>query len=421
MGNPELERLLRDGIAAARSGQKEQARELLLQVIALDEEVEPAWLWLSGVVDDPKERRICLENVLDLNPSNTAAQKGLRWLSEQGDVLPPGQPASAYPRHPGTPGLVPVAVPSEPLPVARPGASPAEPPSPSQTLPRTVEIDPYGCPYCGGSVSGEEPRCDNCRRLVVVRYRKRGDGRAVGWLVLCFLLLGLTAGLEGYLVAQLVQVGQLPRWLSQTAVSFMVGPALFTAEGAGELADLGGLVTLVNYLLAGLYVAAAVGLALRNRIAYFGAFLLCGLMVIVTGVGLLTQLTGWLPFLFRVALVAITVKWLADSAPAFEWETRHYDADVDQDLRTDLDYHNRGQQYYDQRMWAKAAAHWKVASQLAPRRPQYRAELANAYVRMGYPAAALVEADRALAKAPDDEELRAFRDSLATMVLEGAH
>jgi hypothetical protein len=88
MQDKELEQLLREGIAAAKAGHKDQARQLLLRVIALDQEVEAAWLWLSEVVDDPHERQICLENVLALNPSNAAAQSGLRWLEEQGIVSP---------------------------------------------------------------------------------------------------------------------------------------------------------------------------------------------------------------------------------------------------------------------------------------------------------------------------------------------
>jgi hypothetical protein len=84
MEDSELKQLLRDGITAARAGEKERARILLLRVIEQNERSEPAWLWLSGVVDETEERRICLENVLTINPKNAAAQAGLRFLGGSG-------------------------------------------------------------------------------------------------------------------------------------------------------------------------------------------------------------------------------------------------------------------------------------------------------------------------------------------------
>ena len=287
------------------------------------------------------------------------------------------------------------------------------PPSPRPAAGR-MEIEPYGCPYCGGPVSADGSHCDHCGRPVVVRYRKQAGGVCC-WLSLV-LMLGVTTGIEGYTAAQLVKVGQLPQWLSHTAVTVMVGSALFNAESVGALADFASAVTWVNYALAGLCLLAALGLALKSQVAYFGSFLLASLMVVVTVAGLVMQLTGWLPALFRLGLVALSIKWLVDSAPAFEWTTRHLDADIDGALKTDLDYYNRGRRYYEQGLWAKAAAHWQVAARLAPSQAQYRAELATAYLRMGYPAAALAEIDRALAQDPEDGGLRAFRESVAVMV-----
>lgn len=241
------------------------------------------------------------------------------------------------------------------------------------------------------------------------------------WLVLMFFLLGTVAWLEGYLGSQLVEAGQLPQWLSHTALSLVIGPALFSAEGVGELARFSDAVKLVNYVLGSLCVLAAMGLALRFRLAYFASFLLAGFMVVVTLAALLARLAGWIPALLRLGMVALSVKWLVDAAPLFEWDTRYYNADIDQDLRNDLDYHNRALQYYGQRMWAKAASHWKVAAQLAPGQVQYRADLANAYLRLGYPEAALAEVDKAIDRVPDDEELRAFRSSLVALAREESH
>ena len=76
----EITRLLKAGMKAVKAGQREQGKALLLQVIEKDEENERAWLWLSGAVDTEEERRICLENVLTINPNNELAKKGLARL-----------------------------------------------------------------------------------------------------------------------------------------------------------------------------------------------------------------------------------------------------------------------------------------------------------------------------------------------------
>jgi tetratricopeptide (TPR) repeat protein len=399
MTDTELKGLLHAGIAAARAGDRAQARHLLLQVIERDEQVEAAWLWLSDVVDDPAERQICLENVLTLNPDNQAARTGLRWL--QGQASPEHQ--AAPPAGPSPPGPAPA---PPPTPAYR---EPAPPPSPAPAL----EIDPFGCPYCGGSIRPEEPRCLDCGRTTIRRYRKRAGGAWLGWLVICFLLLATTSALEGLLAGQVLGLDRLPAILNETAVRLIVGSALIRPEEVpARLVEFSSVVGIVNYLLAGLCLAAAVGLAVRSRLAYFGSFLVGGLLVVATGTGLLTGLSGWIPSLLRLGLIAFSVKWLADSAPAFEWQTRAYNADLDGDLRTDMDYYNRGLQYREMGMWAKAAAHWKVAAQMAPSQPAYRGHLARAYLEMGYPAAALGEVERALARTPDDEELLAFRASL---------
>ena len=41
------------------------------------------WLWLASVVDTDDDRRVCFENVLELNPSNVTAQRQLQKLDQQ--------------------------------------------------------------------------------------------------------------------------------------------------------------------------------------------------------------------------------------------------------------------------------------------------------------------------------------------------
>ncbi len=79
----EMAEWLYDGAMALRQGNKERALELLMQVVEAEEENEAAWLWLSGAVDELEDQQIALENVLAINPNNTAAQQGLELVMQQ--------------------------------------------------------------------------------------------------------------------------------------------------------------------------------------------------------------------------------------------------------------------------------------------------------------------------------------------------
>ena len=84
---------LRAGIAAAKAGDAERARELLLQVVDADELNEHAWIWLSSVVESDEDREICLDNVLAINPDNSLAKAGRAHLrSRQAAAAPPPPP-----------------------------------------------------------------------------------------------------------------------------------------------------------------------------------------------------------------------------------------------------------------------------------------------------------------------------------------
>ena len=86
--NGETERLLAQGQDAARKGDKPAARSLLTQVVERDPHNELAWMWLSGVVEEPEEQQICLENVLVINPHNDKARRGLDFVSSKTGIPP---------------------------------------------------------------------------------------------------------------------------------------------------------------------------------------------------------------------------------------------------------------------------------------------------------------------------------------------
>jgi len=77
---PNLEAMLRSAIEYVKANRKAEARRLLEQIVSVDQMNEQAWLWLSACVDTVEEQTICLENVLDINPNNQKAIKGLQAL-----------------------------------------------------------------------------------------------------------------------------------------------------------------------------------------------------------------------------------------------------------------------------------------------------------------------------------------------------
>jgi hypothetical protein len=75
-----VDSMVREAIKKQREGKKAEARALLEKATEIDQNNEKAWLWLSAVVDSPEDQRVCLENVLFLNPDNENAKRGLAVL-----------------------------------------------------------------------------------------------------------------------------------------------------------------------------------------------------------------------------------------------------------------------------------------------------------------------------------------------------
>jgi twitching motility two-component system response regulator PilG len=80
--------LLEQGIAAAKAGDKARARLILLEATERNPESESAWLWLAGVAESLEETVLCLQRVLEINPDNARAKKGLAWARAQASEQP---------------------------------------------------------------------------------------------------------------------------------------------------------------------------------------------------------------------------------------------------------------------------------------------------------------------------------------------
>lgn len=76
-----IDAMVTAAIKAYRAGKKAEARALLEKATDLDPNNEQAWMWMSAVVDSNEDQRICLENVLYINPNNGDAKRGLEILA----------------------------------------------------------------------------------------------------------------------------------------------------------------------------------------------------------------------------------------------------------------------------------------------------------------------------------------------------
>jgi CheY-like chemotaxis protein len=70
--------VVKEGVAAARAGEKVRARQLFLDAVGLDPDNDSARLWLASVAESPLESLEHLEHVLTLNPQHEKALAAAR-------------------------------------------------------------------------------------------------------------------------------------------------------------------------------------------------------------------------------------------------------------------------------------------------------------------------------------------------------
>lgn len=148
VSTPELEALLEEAIGLVNAGKFEQGRALLERVLGQNPKDDRAWVWLSGCVEDPRQRRICLQQALNANPNNQAALDGMQVL--EGNLLQASQaPPSLLESRLSAIGMGNQVSPSSPLPPISPPplpeATPVWPVAPEPTdyfveEPMAVEI-----------------------------------------------------------------------------------------------------------------------------------------------------------------------------------------------------------------------------------------------------------------------------------------
>ena len=135
--------LLVRGIAAAKAGDKDEARFFLEWALRSDvdrDQQVDAWYYLAEISDDPAARRDCLENVLAIEPSHPEARRAFAILDGRLD------PAA-------------VIDPNRPLP-------------PPASVPLTAQARRFVCQQCGGKLvftpDGQQLTCAYCNRRITL-------------------------------------------------------------------------------------------------------------------------------------------------------------------------------------------------------------------------------------------------------------
>ncbi|UCD99681.1 MAG: L,D-transpeptidase family protein [Chloroflexota bacterium] len=83
VGEQSVRSTLKAAIEVAKAGRREEALQLLKQVVAADPSNAVAWFWLAGVTDQPDEARIALERIEQLDPNHPRLEAALRWTRGQ--------------------------------------------------------------------------------------------------------------------------------------------------------------------------------------------------------------------------------------------------------------------------------------------------------------------------------------------------
>jgi len=412
-----MSELLQQGIAAARAGNRAEARALLMRVIEGDERNEQAWLWLSGVVDDPNDMRTCLHNVLDLNPDNTQAKQGLAWVdSKYGPPAPaPPTPAEIAPTTPAAPAYDPLAsaatsytgpttrlVPEAPI-AAPPLVSP--PPASATPTPAAVthlEVSASAenpCPYCGTPTVLTQKSCTQCRQSLMIRTAP-AEKRSLPLTVLGGLwifngvmtILGGILGTVGALALMQMTQSPAPRGSAQASSSF--SPAMLIP-------------IVVGILIGVVIIRIGRGLLRRERWAYYvviglSILSLIGTICNVAQIGGLaaalrnSRATGLPPgagnsvnvlvgVASAVVFVAIGLQVLylllvGLSYSDFFGPQVRFQPSVE--AADDMTHYNNGIAYKNRGMWYMTVQEWLAASHKKPHDKTYLQALGLAYAQI---------------------------------------
>ncbi len=397
-GSPAV--LLRQGIAAARGGDKETARNLLTRVIEQDENNASAWLWLSGVVESLDDQQVCLENVLALDPHNEAAREGLQQvrsqkassvytpplISESRSRGKPLTPAAAMLRgtrpEPEPPQAAPAIV--SPLLSMMPQAGPESPEAQAEAEAALGEFDDETlCPYCAAPTRRQDKRCAACKGKLWRSSRRKTDGSYWFWMLMGGLILSLAGRVYLFAFQSWLALGPLAAKLEtpEQLLWLYLGWHTLPPDVAEAITRR---VPVMDFWLFVISLMVQLGLiALLYRrwrplywigVAAASINLVVALIQTVTNAGPLTLLSLLISIVLMLVLLRIEQDFIVEHERIL--------CAPDKGLRSHSALYARGREYARQKMWALAAVHFRRATGSAPGSVAYHLALATAYAHL---------------------------------------
>lgn len=382
------------GVAALRAGNKAEAETLLLRVVTADEKHEQAWLWLSGAVQTAEDRRVCLENVLALNPDNAAARHGLEKVVAQLDAAEAIAPEADFDFEADGNDTVDEDVPAINLAAAllypddprrkshkheavvqeeTPTASFASTSTFDDVWSQNVEI----CAYCAREIDIDDLKCPHCGHKLSVkqfRYENVSHNLHSFWVLL--------AG-----------TGQL----------FLVQALLGISQNGVDAA------VVINFILMGVYMVFAFAVYQRQVWAHYSAIYLTAGILALVGINRLAFSTfSFIPdmgledgeiFFQHIALTGLQTVFylmllgglgltlvfaLLFVSADFVRDEKRQTAVLQSGINAADRYDNIAMKHAQEGRWATAVLHWQRAAAKAPNTFTYQRRLANGYARLGY-------------------------------------
>ncbi|MCP4417639.1 MAG: hypothetical protein GY805_13535 [Chloroflexi bacterium] len=387
MSEESVQEWLREGITAVKNNDRIQGRKLLEAVLGVDEKNEKAWLWLSGAVETAVEQKICLENVLAINPENSVAQKGLNKLSQMADA-----PASEK-----TDKIQTVTRHYAPVSTASALLYPESQTKTWEWRDPTAVIDTTSiagyqssgsyddiwtkevpiCGYCAHELAEEDSRCPNCDKALTTsyfRYPKPSTNLTAFWVLL--------VGVGQFLLLQILYNILAQKNLYAAVGNGFVMVAFFILAFAVNIRQIWAHITAI-YLLSAVILAALlrwvvpadlVTLGLANYDPVIQDFII----PLTTGLG------GTIRIMIVVGAVLALFYAIFKAGPDFDRQTVREVAALTKEPKTAVDFNAVAKQFARRGLWATAVLHWQHASAKAPQHIVYQESLGRAYAKLGF-------------------------------------